>query len=220
VPAQACGANRLAGGVRRLRWTPTLASRTRLHDYLPTDSAKGDDPALNGKEALGTGYTALRSLLALLPALPSGAIAPSPCLPRPRHARRQVIPRAVLALLGLDGLVVHVHVVLGGNACHTESSDLSVGKKTLRKKIRDKERIFTMEKQNELTQQPLLLTVPQVAKELSLSRTMVYILINREGLPVVRSGRAVRISAPSLQKWVEERERASMSAASSWDRDL
>ncbi len=77
-----------------------------------------------------------------------------------------------------------------------------------------------MEKQNKLTQQPLLLTVPQVTKELGLSRTMVYVLINREGLPVVRFGRAVRISAPSLQKWVEERERASMSAASSWDRNL
>ena len=72
-----------------------------------------------------------------------------------------------------------------------------------------------MEKQNELTHQPLLLTVPQVAKELGLSRTMVYLLINREGLPVVRFGRAVRISAPSLHKWVEERERSSMSAASS-----
>jgi excisionase family DNA binding protein len=90
-----------------------------------------------------------------------------------------------------------------------------MNKNTIRKKIRDKERIFTMEKQNELTHQPLLLTVPQVAKELGLSRTMIYILINREGLPVVRFGRAVRISAPSLQKWVEERERTSMSAASS-----
>ena len=72
-----------------------------------------------------------------------------------------------------------------------------------------------MEKQNELTLQPMLLTVPQVAKKLGLSRTMVYVLINREGLPVVRFGRAVRISEPSLQKWVEERERGSMSAATS-----
>ena len=72
-----------------------------------------------------------------------------------------------------------------------------------------------MEQRNELVYQPLLLTIPQVAKRLGLSRTMVYILINREGLPVVRFGRAVRISAPSLQKWVEERERESMSAVSS-----
>jgi excisionase family DNA binding protein len=72
-----------------------------------------------------------------------------------------------------------------------------------------------VEQRNELTTQPLLLTIPQVATKLGLSRTMVYILINKEGLPVVRFGRAVRISAPSLQKWVEERERESMSAASS-----
>jgi excisionase family DNA binding protein len=83
------------------------------------------------------------------------------------------------------------------------------------KRIRDKERIIIMEEQNELTLQPMLLTVPQVAKKLGLSRTTVYVLINREGLPVVRFGRAVRISAPSLQKWVEERERETMSAASS-----
>jgi excisionase family DNA binding protein len=72
-----------------------------------------------------------------------------------------------------------------------------------------------MEKQIDPTLQPLLLTVPQVAKRLGLSRAMVYVLINREGLPVIRLGRAVRISATSLQKWVEEREQASMRMASS-----
>jgi len=81
--------------------------------------------------------------------------------------------------------------------------------------MRDKEKIFIMEKQNEPTLQPLLLTVPQVAKKLGLSRAMVYILINREGLPVVHLGRAVRISATSLQKWVKEREQSSMSITSS-----
>ena len=72
-----------------------------------------------------------------------------------------------------------------------------------------------MEKQIDPTLQPLLLTVPQVAKRLGLSRAMVYVLINREGLPVIRLGRAVRISATSLQKWVEAREQASMRMASS-----
>ncbi len=42
--------------------------------------------------------------------------------------------------------------------------------------------------------QPLLVTVSQVAKMLSLSRTMIYKLIDIEGLPVVRFGRAVRVS--------------------------
>jgi excisionase family DNA binding protein len=72
-----------------------------------------------------------------------------------------------------------------------------------------KERIFIMEQRNELTSQPMLLTIPQVATKLGLSRAMVYILINREGLPVIRLGRAVRVSTTSLQKWVEEREQSS-----------
>ncbi len=66
-----------------------------------------------------------------------------------------------------------------------------------------------MEQRNELASQPLLLTIPQVATKLGLSRAMVYVLINREGLPVVRLGRAVRVSTTSLQKWIEEREQSS-----------
>lgn len=89
------------------------------------------------------------------------------------------------------------------------------GNTTPEKRYERKERIFIMEKQNDPSLQPLLLTVPQVAKKLGLSRAMVYVLINREGLPVIRLGRAVRISVTSLQKWVEEREQASMRTASS-----
>jgi excisionase family DNA binding protein len=65
-----------------------------------------------------------------------------------------------------------------------------------------------MEQRNELASQPLLLTIPQVATKLGLSRAMVYNLINREGLPVIHLGRAVRVSTTSLQKWVEEREQS------------
>lgn len=55
--------------------------------------------------------------------------------------------------------------------------------------------------------QPLLLTIPQVAKSLGISRSMVYSLIGkRKGLPVVRLGRSVRVPATSLQKWIEELE--------------
>ena len=56
------------------------------------------------------------------------------------------------------------------------------------------------------TPQPLLLNVPQVCKLLGLSRTKVHILIKAEGLPVVRFGRAVRVSPTSLQKWLAWRE--------------
>lgn len=69
-----------------------------------------------------------------------------------------------------------------------------------------------MAQQSESTLQPLLFTIPQVAEKLGLSRAMVYVLINKEGLPVIRLGRAVRVSAASLEKWVQEREQSSSQA--------
>lgn len=53
----------------------------------------------------------------------------------------------------------------------------------------------------------LLWTIPQVAKALNLGRTKVYELIWKEGLPIQKFGRAVRISPVELQRWLEERER-------------
>jgi excisionase family DNA binding protein len=60
--------------------------------------------------------------------------------------------------------------------------------------------------------QPLLLTVAQVAQMLSLGRTKVYELIATKQLPVVRFGRAVRVSSSSLQRWVERQEQHDISA--------
>jgi excisionase family DNA binding protein len=57
--------------------------------------------------------------------------------------------------------------------------------------------------------QPLLLSIPEVARILSIGRTKVYDLIKREGLPVVRLGDATRVSVASLQRWIEQREQAS-----------
>ena len=57
---------------------------------------------------------------------------------------------------------------------------------------------------------PLLLSVPDVAKRLGVGRTKVYELIATEGLPVVRFGRAVRVSVASLQQWIEQREKRSV----------
>ena len=64
-----------------------------------------------------------------------------------------------------------------------------------------------MSKENGEALQPLLLNVPQVAKLLGLSRTKVYELIATEGLPVLKFGRAVRVSFKSLQQWLDQRER-------------
>ena len=64
-----------------------------------------------------------------------------------------------------------------------------------------------LSKENGETLQPLLLNVPQVAQLLGLSRTKVYELIVTEGLPVLKFGRAVRVSFKSLQQWLDQRER-------------
>lgn len=53
---------------------------------------------------------------------------------------------------------------------------------------------------------PLLLTVKDVMHELSLGRSKVEALIKREGLPIVKFGRAVRINKKSLERWLFERE--------------
>lgn len=59
------------------------------------------------------------------------------------------------------------------------------------------------------TVQPLLLTIPQVMQCLGLGRNKVYDLIQKEGLPVLRFGRAVRVSHKALQEWLEQREQGS-----------
>jgi excisionase family DNA binding protein len=65
-----------------------------------------------------------------------------------------------------------------------------------------------MQEKRQDTVQPMLLTVPQVCKALGLGRTKVYELIQVEGLPVVRFGRAVRVSPISLEQWLNYRQSA------------
>jgi len=64
----------------------------------------------------------------------------------------------------------------------------------------------TREESTSTVAPPLLLSIPDVAASLGLGRSKVYELIAKEGLPVIRFGRSVRVSAASLQKWVEQRE--------------
>lgn len=59
---------------------------------------------------------------------------------------------------------------------------------------------------HEIVVQPLLLTIPQVMKSLGLGRNKVYDLIQKEGLPVQRFGRAVRVSYVALQQWLDQRQ--------------
>jgi len=59
---------------------------------------------------------------------------------------------------------------------------------------------------DQLVVQSILMSIPEVARTLRLSRAKVYQLIAVEGLPVVRFGRAVRVCRSSLEQWVRQRE--------------
>ena len=63
-----------------------------------------------------------------------------------------------------------------------------------------------MEQVKEPSVPKLLLTAADVAKMLSIGQTKVAELIAAKSLPTVRIGRSVRISAVSLQKWIEQHE--------------
>ena len=63
-----------------------------------------------------------------------------------------------------------------------------------------------MEKPQEGATQRLLLRIPEAAEQLGIGRTKIYEMISKGELPTIRIGRAVRISANTLQKWVEVRE--------------
>jgi excisionase family DNA binding protein len=57
-------------------------------------------------------------------------------------------------------------------------------------------------------QRPFLLTIPQAARRMGISRAMLYsLLARRKGPPVIRLGRSVRISVASLRAWIAEQER-------------
>ncbi len=65
-----------------------------------------------------------------------------------------------------------------------------------------------MENPQEGVTQRLLLRV-EAAEQLGIGRTKIYEMISTGELPTIRIGRAVRISASALQKWVEVREQQS-----------
>ena len=65
-----------------------------------------------------------------------------------------------------------------------------------------------MENTRNVSLSTLLLRVSEVAAVLGLGRTKVYELIATKQLPVVRFGRAVRVSSASLQRWLEKQEQS------------
>lgn len=60
-----------------------------------------------------------------------------------------------------------------------------------------------MIKQTQSSIQPLLLTVEQAMQVLQVGRSKFYRLVNYEGLPLIKSGRWVRVSRDALQRWID-----------------
>lgn len=52
---------------------------------------------------------------------------------------------------------------------------------------------------------PDLLTVPEAAQLLRISRNLAYELVAQHQLPCVRLGRTIRIPRASLERWIRER---------------
>jgi excisionase family DNA binding protein len=59
------------------------------------------------------------------------------------------------------------------------------------------------EQRNERTVEPLLLTVRQAAKVLSISERTLWSLTARGEIPAVRFGRSVRYDPADLRRWIE-----------------
>jgi len=61
-----------------------------------------------------------------------------------------------------------------------------------------------MSEHTSIPPQSLLWTVKQTMQELQVGRSKFYRLVNQEGLPLIRSGRWVRVSPDALKRWIEE----------------
>ncbi len=65
-----------------------------------------------------------------------------------------------------------------------------------------------MTEEHELSSNPLLLTIPEAAKRLSLSPAKLYELIaRRKGPLVIHIGRAARIDVHDLRTWIDQQPR-------------
>lgn len=49
-----------------------------------------------------------------------------------------------------------------------------------------------------------ILTIPEVARYLKISKSKVYLLVAREEIPYLKIGRCVRIRRKDLQAWIEK----------------
>ena len=55
-----------------------------------------------------------------------------------------------------------------------------------------------------------ILTIPQVAKYLQISKAKIYYLVQRKQIPHIKIGRNVRITESDLIKWLEKQKNPAM----------
>ncbi len=65
-----------------------------------------------------------------------------------------------------------------------------------------------MQNDQDASQPVLLMTARQVARALGISRSMVYLIIQRSELRCIHIGRAMRISRSEVRRYINERENA------------
>lgn len=64
-----------------------------------------------------------------------------------------------------------------------------------------------MQKNKKPVIEPFLLTVPQAAKSLGISRAMIYKLINKGELRLLHIGRAARVNIADIRRLIQAHER-------------
>jgi excisionase family DNA binding protein len=68
--------------------------------------------------------------------------------------------------------------------------------------------------------EPLLLRIEDVARQLQISRSMAYLLVQKRQIPAIRLGRSVRVPQDALVKWVRQETASAISAADHADTAL
>jgi excisionase family DNA binding protein len=63
--------------------------------------------------------------------------------------------------------------------------------------------------------EPLLLRIDDVARQLQISRSMAYLLVQRRQLPAIRLGRSVRVPQDALVNWVRQETATAVTMAES-----
>lgn len=60
--------------------------------------------------------------------------------------------------------------------------------------------------------QQLLLTVPQAANRLGISRSTLYLLLRNGDITAIKIGRSVRIAVAELERWIAAKQQEAESA--------